>query len=91
MSADDGSTVGGVPSEVIGFLSGKGGRSLIVKGGAGTGKTTFGLELLERVGQPGRSYYLSTRVGDEALYPAVPLAPGHRDADPRPGRGEAVP
>ncbi|HXQ48854.1 MAG TPA: gas vesicle protein GvpD P-loop domain-containing protein [Thermoplasmata archaeon] len=72
MSRNDGSTVGGVPPEVIAFLSGKGGRSLIVKGGAGTGKTTFGLELLERVGQPGRSYYLSTRVGDEALYRQFP-------------------
>jgi len=72
MSANDGSTVGGVPPEVIAFLSGKGGRSLIVKGGAGTGKTTFGLELLERVGKPSRSYYLSTRVGDEALYRQFP-------------------
>ena len=72
MTANEGSTVGGVPPEVIAFLSGKGGRSLIVKGGAGSGKTTFGLELLERVGQPGRSYYLSTRVGDEALYRQFP-------------------
>jgi|HubBroStandDraft_1064217.scaffolds.fasta_scaffold00365_7 KaiC/GvpD/RAD55 family RecA-like ATPase len=72
MTADEGSTVGGIPPEVIAFLSGKGGRSLIVKGGAGSGKTTFGLELLERVGQPNRSYYLSTRVGDEALYRQFP-------------------
>jgi KaiC/GvpD/RAD55 family RecA-like ATPase len=72
MTANEGSTVGGVPPEVIAFLSGKGGRSLIVKGGAGSGKTTFGLELLERVGQPTRSYYLSTRVGDEALYRQFP-------------------
>ena len=72
MSASEGSTVGGVPAEVITFLSGKGGRSLIVKGGAGTGKTTFGLELLERVGQPNRSYYLSTRIGDEALFRQFP-------------------
>jgi KaiC/GvpD/RAD55 family RecA-like ATPase len=72
MTANDGSTVGGVPPEVVTFLSGKGGRSLIVKGGAGTGKTTFGLELLERVGQPNRSYYLSTRIGDEALYRQFP-------------------
>ncbi|HEV2428271.1 MAG TPA: gas vesicle protein GvpD P-loop domain-containing protein [Thermoplasmata archaeon] len=62
----------GVPSEVLVFLSGRGGRSLIVKGGAGTGKTTFGLELLERVGKPQQSYYLSTRVGDEALYRQFP-------------------
>jgi len=72
MGANDGSTVGGVPPEVVTFLSGKGGRSLIIKGGAGTGKTTFGLELLERVGQPNRSYYLSTRIGDEALYRQFP-------------------
>jgi KaiC/GvpD/RAD55 family RecA-like ATPase len=72
MTASEGSTVGGVPTEVITFLSGKGGRSLIIKGGAGTGKTTFGLELLERVGQPTRSYYLSTRIGDEALFRQFP-------------------
>ncbi len=72
MTADEGSTVGGIPLEVIAFLSGKGGRSLIVKGGTGSGKTTFGLELLEHVGQPNRSYYLSTRVGDEALYRQFP-------------------
>jgi KaiC/GvpD/RAD55 family RecA-like ATPase len=65
-------TVGGVPPEVLVFLSGRGGRSLIVKGGAGTGKTTFGLELLERIGKPQQSYYLSTRVGDEALYRQFP-------------------
>ncbi len=57
---------------MIAFLSGRGGRSLIVKGGAGTGKTTFGLELLERMGKPAQSYYLSTRVGDEALYRQFP-------------------
>ena len=72
MCACDGSMVGGVPPEVVTFLSGKGGRSLIIKGGAGTGKTTFGLEILERVGQANRSYYLSTRVGDEALYRQFP-------------------
>ncbi len=72
VTASNGSTVGGIPPEVVAFLSGKGGRSLIIKGGAGTGKTTFGLELLERVGQPNRSYYLSTRIGDEALYRQFP-------------------
>ena len=73
MAANDGSSgYVGVPPEVISFLSGRGGRSLIVKGGAGTGKTTFGLELLEKIGKPGQSYYLSTRVGDEALYRQFP-------------------
>ncbi len=72
MTQENGSAKGGMPPEVVSFLSGKGGRSLIIKGGAGTGKTTFGLELLERVGQPARSFYLSTRVGDESLYRQFP-------------------
>jgi KaiC/GvpD/RAD55 family RecA-like ATPase len=72
MTGMDEARLGGVPPEVIEFLSGKGGRSMIVKGGAGTGKTTFGLELLERIGRPNQSYYLSTRVGDEALYRQFP-------------------
>jgi gas vesicle operon resressor len=72
MSANGSAGAVGVPPEVVTFLSGKGGRSLIIKGGAGTGKTTFGLELLERMGQPNRSFYLSTRVGDEALYRQFP-------------------
>ncbi len=72
MTENNGTAPGGVPTEVITFLGGRGGRSLIVKGGAGTGKTTFGLELLERIGRPQQSYYLSTRVGDEALYRQFP-------------------
>ncbi len=72
MTGENGGIVGRVPPEVVSFLSGKGGRSLIIKGGAGTGKTTFGLELLERIGQPSRSFYLSTRVGDESLYRQFP-------------------
>ena len=72
MAEENGGAKGRVPPEVISFLSGKGGRSLIIKGGAGTGKTTFGLELLERIGQPSRSFYLSTRVGDETLYRQFP-------------------
>ncbi len=72
MAAGAGNRIGGVPPEVIEFLSGRGGRSVIVKGGAGTGKTTFGLELLEKVGKPAQSFYLSTRVGDEALYRQFP-------------------
>src|SRR5580693_10515786 len=70
--ADEAKRTGGVPPEVLAFLSGRGGRSLIVKGGAGTGKTTFGLELLEKAGKPAQSFYLSTRVGDEALYRQFP-------------------
>ncbi len=72
MQVNNGSAGGAIPPEVVIFLGGKGGRSLIVKGGAGTGKTTFGLELLERMGKPNQSFYLSTRVSDEALYRQFP-------------------
>ncbi len=72
MTTQGGITVSDVPSEVLTFLSGNGGRSLIIKGGAGTGKTTFCLELLEKAGKKGQSFYLSTRVSDDALYNQFP-------------------
>ena len=62
----------GIPPELVSFLGQPGGRSVIVKGGAGTGKTTLGLELLEKLGESGRSFYLSTRVSDEALLRQFP-------------------
>jgi KaiC/GvpD/RAD55 family RecA-like ATPase len=61
-----------IPPEILAFLGGSGGRSMIVKGGAGTGKTTFCLELLEKAGKESPSFYLSTRVSDEALYRQFP-------------------
>jgi KaiC/GvpD/RAD55 family RecA-like ATPase len=65
---ENGSSMAEIPPEVWSFLAGSGGHSLIVKGGAGTGKTTFCLELLEKAAKTGPSFYLSTRVSDEALY-----------------------
>ena len=44
MSTSNASTM---PNEIIRFFGQEGGRSLIVKGEAGTGKTTFALQLLE--------------------------------------------
>ncbi len=61
-----------IPREISEFFAKKGGRSLLVKGQAGTGKTTFALQLLEELGKPNRSFYLSTRVSDEALYNQFP-------------------
>ena len=61
-----------IPSEVRSFLSSDAGRSLLVEGEAGTGKTTFALQLLEELGAPDRSFYLSTRVSDESLYSMFP-------------------
>jgi KaiC/GvpD/RAD55 family RecA-like ATPase len=53
-------------------LRGPGGHSLIVKGSAGTGKTTFALQLTEEIGGIGTSFYMSTRVSDESLYNQFP-------------------
>jgi len=61
-----------VPEEVIEFLQHDGGSSLMVKGTAGTGKTTISLQLIEEMGDPDKSFYLSTRVSDESLYKQFP-------------------
>ncbi|MFO7992276.1 MAG: gas vesicle protein GvpD P-loop domain-containing protein [Thermoplasmata archaeon] len=61
-----------IPSEVISFLQRKGGSSLLLKGNAGTGKTTLALQLIEELGDPDKSFYLSTRVSDQSLYNQFP-------------------
>lgn len=63
-SIDDGT----IPSCISEFLRAKGGRSLIVKGASGTGKTTFSLQCIEDVGFLNTSFYITTRVSDEALF-----------------------
>jgi KaiC/GvpD/RAD55 family RecA-like ATPase len=60
--------VGRIPREIVEFFNGSGGHSLIVKGPAGTGKTTFALQLTEELGEVTASHYLSSRVSDESLY-----------------------
>lgn len=57
-----------IPPCISEFLTALGGRSLIVKGASGTGKTTFSLQCIEEVGQISTSFYITTRVSDEALY-----------------------
>ncbi|HYV08841.1 MAG TPA: gas vesicle protein GvpD P-loop domain-containing protein, partial [Thermoplasmata archaeon] len=59
---------GRIPREVVAFFASAGGHSLIVKGPAGTGKTTFALQLTEEIGDVAASHYLSSRVSDESLY-----------------------
>lgn len=61
-----------IPEEIVEFFQKPGGRSLMVKGGAGTGKTTFALQMLEELAEPDKSFYLSTRVSDDALYTQFP-------------------
>ena len=60
--------VGRIPREIVEFFNASGGHSLIVKGPAGTGKTTFALQLTEELGEVTASHYLSARVSDESLF-----------------------
>ncbi|MGM0404822.1 MAG: gas vesicle protein GvpD P-loop domain-containing protein [Thermoplasmatota archaeon] len=62
----------GIPKEIIEFLNKGGGSSLFLKGSAGTGKTTLALQLIEEMGHPDKSFYLSTRVSDQSLYKQFP-------------------
>ncbi|RLF49354.1 MAG: hypothetical protein DRN20_02350 [Thermoplasmata archaeon] len=66
--ANNGHIYGKIPEELVRFFKSDGGRSLIIKGKAGAGKTTLGLQIVEEFDKEQESYYLSTRVGDEALY-----------------------
>jgi KaiC/GvpD/RAD55 family RecA-like ATPase len=62
----------GIPEDLLFFFRGKGGHSLIIKGSAGTGKTTLALQLIEELEDIPGSYYLSIRVSDESLYNQFP-------------------
>src|SRR5437870_2994000 len=59
---------GRIPREIVEFFNSPGGHSLIVKGPAGTGKTTFALQLTEALGEVTASHYLSSRVLVEYIY-----------------------
>ncbi len=68
---DDGRCVR-IPLEVMDFLRAPGGHSLIIKGDAGSGKTTFALQLIEELEEEQPEYFLSSRVSDEALFKQFP-------------------
>lgn len=61
-----------IPQEVLTFFSKPGGHSLIIRGEAGTGKTTLSLQLIEELAQYNNSHYLSTRVSDILLLVQFP-------------------
>ena len=69
----------GIPEELLQFFDSPGGHSLIVRGTAGTGKTTFALQLAEELGEEARAFYLSIRVSDTSLYRQFPWLPSKRD------------
>ncbi|MEM3238256.1 MAG: gas vesicle protein GvpD P-loop domain-containing protein [Thermoplasmata archaeon] len=54
------------------FFDSTGAQSLIIEGAPGTGKTTFALQILETFKDKYKGIYLSTRVGDSALYEQFP-------------------
>lgn len=60
------------PKEIVRFLAGSGGHSLILRGMAGTGKTTLALQMIEELAQLQQSYYMSTRVSDHSLFSQFP-------------------
>ncbi|HUT27245.1 MAG TPA: gas vesicle protein GvpD P-loop domain-containing protein [Methanomassiliicoccales archaeon] len=65
-----------LPSEITRFLENPGGHSLIVRGNAGTGKTTFALQVAEEFGDRQGAHYLSTRVSDTSLLIQFPWLEG---------------
>lgn len=63
---------GALPQEIIEFLLSPGGHSLLIKGDAGTGKTTMALQMCEALSDQQPEYYLSSRVSDVSLYRQFP-------------------
>ncbi len=61
----------GCPKELLKPLS-KGGLSLLIKGQAGTGKTTLTFEILNNMSKLGSVLYISTRVSPKFLYEKFP-------------------
>ena len=63
---------GALPPELLKFMEAPGGHSLVIKGEAGTGKTTLALQLIETMARSENQYYLSSRVSDESLFRQFP-------------------
>ena len=67
-----GAPLGKLPPEVLQFFHNPGGHSLLIRGPAGTGKTTLALQLLETLYGFERNFYLSSRVSDRTLLTQFP-------------------
>lgn len=65
-------SVGALPREIIDFLLSPGGHSLLIKGDAGTGKTTMALQMIEALSVQQQEFYLSSRTSDVSLYNQFP-------------------
>src|SRR5512137_3051114 len=71
-----------LPAVLTNFFEARGGHSLILKGPAGTGKTTLALQIVEAMSPMERTQYISSRVSDASLYAQFPwLAEKNRQRD----------
>lgn len=61
-----------IPQEVYTFFTNPGGHSLILRGNAGAGKTTFALQTIEDLSAIEKSFYFPTRVSDASLFSQFP-------------------
>ena len=61
-----------LPEELRHFFLATGGHSLILRGNAGVGKTTFALQAIEEIDEIDNSFYFSTRVSDTLLLTQFP-------------------
>ncbi|MGC8497579.1 MAG: ATPase domain-containing protein [Thermoplasmata archaeon] len=66
------SGLAGLMKELSIFFESKSATTLILAGAPGTGKTTLALQILETYKDKYNGIYLSTRVGDSALYQQFP-------------------
>ncbi len=65
-----------IPKEIYNFLKHEGGKTLLVKGHPGAGKTIFSLEILNKLSKERTCFYLSTRVEPEKLFTQYPWIEG---------------
>jgi len=68
-----------IPQEVYTFFTNPGGHSLILRGNAGAGKTTFALQTIEDLSAIEKSCYYPTRVSDASLFSQFPWLSGKLD------------
>ncbi len=61
-----------IPEEIDKFLNSEYGVSLLIKGPPGSGKTTFSLQILDKMKSYKNTIYVSTRIGDISLYNQFP-------------------
>jgi len=61
-----------IPQEVYTFFTTPGGHSLILRGNAGAGKTTFALQIIEDLSTIEKTYYFPTRISDSSLFAQFP-------------------